>query len=118
MAKPLGADRPTAVPAQPAAALHDELVPALGTSNARRDRGRPRAGDEHLSLAAPVAIDGDSLAAQLVRELVRSFHISRSRGASEVDRLADRGVDVPLKRGLHPDVSGNADLVRGGKPPL
>ena len=37
---------------------------------------------------------------------------------AEVDRLADRGVDVPLKRGLHPDVRRDVDLVRGREPPL
>src|SRR4051794_1098750 len=104
------ANRPAAVPAQPARALHDEDVAALG---AARGRLRPRAPctrDEHLALAAAVPVDGDSLATKLVRELVRSFHVDRGGAAREVDRLTHGGVDVTLKRGLHPDVRRDVDI--------
>src|SRR3954470_22219056 len=110
--------RPATVPAQPAATLHDEHGAALGAVQLRSRSRAPCTGDEHLALAAAVPVDGDSLATKLVRELVRSFHVERSGGAREVDRLADGGVNVPLKRGLHPHVSPDVDVVRGGEPPL
>src|SRR2546423_13860966 len=112
------ADGPTAVPAQPAANLNDEQRAALRAARARLGHAGPRAGDEHLALSAAVPVDGDSLATQLVRELVRSFHVGRARVASEVDGLADRGVDVALKRGLHADMRGDVDLVCRREPAL
>src|SRR4051812_5649490 len=90
----LPADGPTTVPAQPAAQLDDEHRAALGAARCGIGRDGARAGDEHLTFAATIPIDGNSLATQLVRELVRSFHISRAGVAPEVDRLADRRVDV------------------------
>src|SRR5947208_16955279 len=98
------ADGPSAVPAQPAAHLNDEQRAALRAARAGLGLPDPRTGDEHLALAATVPVHGDSLATQLVRELVRSFHVGRGRVAAEVDGFADRGVDVTLKRGLHADV--------------
>src|SRR5690242_16359780 len=107
------ADRPAAVPAQPTATLDHQDRSTLGA--ARRDSGRraARPGDEHLALAAAVPVYRDSLATQLVRELVRSFDVDGGRIAPEVDRLADRGMDVALKRGLHAHVSRDVDLVGG-----
>src|SRR5437868_13031321 len=112
------AERPTAVPAQPAAALHDEHGGALGTVQLRDRHRDPCTRDQYLALAAAVPVDGDSLATQLVRELVRSFHVERARAPREVDGLADGSVDVPLKRGLHADVRADIDLVRGREPAL
>src|SRR5258705_9682300 len=89
----LPADRPPAVPAQPAAALHDKHRAALGAL--RRSR-QPRAAvtrDEDLAIAAAVPVHGDSLATQLVRELVRTFDVGRGGVSTEIDRLADRGVN-------------------------
>src|SRR5688500_9699605 len=108
----LPANRPAAVAAQTTTALDDERRAALGTTGDGRGSGGARAGNEDLSFATAVPVDGNSLAAELVRELVRSFHISRCGTAGEVDRFADRGVNVALKRGLHSHVRGDVDLVR------
>src|SRR5262245_65544645 len=98
------ADRPTAMPAQPAMSLNDEHGAALGAAGSRLHDRRACTGDEHLALAAAVPVHGDSLATQLVRELVRSFHVERGRVVPQVDGLGDRGVNVTLKGGLHADV--------------
>src|SRR3569623_1965503 len=109
----LPADGPTAVPAQPTVRLHDQHRATLRAARRGVHHRPARSGDQHLALAAAVPIHGDSLATQLVRELIRSFHVGSARVAPEVDRLADGGVHVPLKRGLHPDVPLDVDLVRG-----
>src|SRR6185295_391356 len=95
--------------------LDDQRGAALGAAwSARRERGAG-AGDEDLAVAAAVAIDGDALAAELERELVGGLDVGRGRVAAQVDRLADRGVDVALKCCLHADVPLDADFVRGGE---
>src|SRR5687768_7038481 len=112
------ANRPAAMAAEPARALHDEDRSALGTRRRRSDDRAAGPGDQHLALATPVAIDGDPLAAKLVRELVRSFDIRRGGRLRQVDGLADRRVHATLKHGLHLDVRRDVDLVRRREPAL
>src|SRR6187551_1929611 len=83
----LAADRPAAVPAESAVRLDDKHRATLRAAR-RRAHHRPACtGDEHLALAAAVPVDGNSLATQLVRELVRSFDVGGGGLAPEVDRL-------------------------------
>src|SRR5262245_9171776 len=109
------ADRPAAMPTQTTTTLNHERGAALGAARGRSDDGAARARDQYLALAAAVPIHGDSLATELVRELVRSFHLDGGGVAAQVDGLADRGVNVALKGGLHADVGRDVDLVRGGE---
>src|ERR1043165_7076510 len=112
------ADRPAAMAAQPTTTLDNERGAALGAARSCSGDRAARTGDQHLTLAAAVPIHGDPLATQLVRELIRGFHLERGGLAPQVDGLADGGVDVALKRGLHADVHRDVDLVCGGEPPL
>src|SRR5262245_25095605 len=109
----LPADRPTAVPAQAAVRLDDKHRATLRAARRGAHHRAACSRDQYLALAAAVPVDGDSLATELVSELVRSFDVSGARVSSEIDGLADRSVDVPLKRGLHADVGLNVDVVRG-----
>src|SRR5690606_6537096 len=112
-ARASAADRPAAVPAQSTVRLHDKHRATLRAAR-RGAHHRPACTrDQHLALAAAIPVDGDSLATKLVRELVRSFDVSRGRLAPQVDRLADRGVHVALEGRLHLDVPGDVDVVRG-----
>src|SRR5688572_3630633 len=80
------ADRPAAVATEPALRLDDKHRSTLRAAR-RGAHHRPAApGDQHLALAAAVPVDGDSLATQLVRELVRSFHVGSAGVPAQVDR--------------------------------
>src|SRR5262249_36585653 len=67
-------DRPAAMPAQPTPTLNHQPGAALGAARRCLEHRADGAGNEHLALAATIPIDGDPLATQLVRELVRGFH--------------------------------------------
>jgi len=98
--------------AQPARALHDEDVPALGAVRGRPDPRGPDPRDEHLTLAAAVPVDGDPLAAELEGEAIRALHVLDRRVAREVDGLRDAVVDVALEGVLHGEVLIDAELGR------
>src|ERR1700733_7185697 len=114
----LAADRPAALPAQSTTALHDERGAALGTAGSRRRSSAAHAGNEDLAVAAAVPVDGDSLATQLVRELVRGFDVDRRGPAMQVDRLADGSVRTTLPDRLHAHVRRHIDVVGRWEPAL
>ena len=59
------------MPAQTTPTLNHQPGAALGAARRCGEHVAGGAGNEHLALAATIPIDGDSLATQLVRELVR-----------------------------------------------
>ena len=73
---------------------------------------RGGAGREHLAVTRPIAVDGDTLALHLIRQLVDLAHVLAGRGVREVRRLGDGGVAVLLERRLHLDVPLRRDVVR------
>src|SRR5262249_33452275 len=114
----LSANRPAAVAAQSTRALDDKHRAALRAARRGRDDRAARARDEDLPLATAVPIHGDSLATQLVRELVRSFHVGGGGAAPEVARLRGGGVHPALEDRLHADVRRDVDLVGRREAPL
>jgi len=86
---------------------------------ARGQGGLVRAGGhgvEHLMVAAAVAVDGQSLAAQFIAQQVGGADILGAGVGRQVDGLADRGIDAAALEGaLHADMLFRADILGGTK---
>src|SRR5258708_38557206 len=72
-------NRPAAMPAQSTPTLDHQHGAALGAARRGSDDGAASAGDQDLPLSTTIPIHRDALAPQLVRELVRGFHVGRGR---------------------------------------
>ncbi len=70
-----------------------------------------------LAGAATVAVDSDAFAVQLVGQVVNPLDVSNGGRAREIDGLADRGVAMLLKSGLHAHVPFRRNIVGAHKHP-
>lgn len=98
----------------------DDLRQFQRTHGSRRRLGclgvRVTRGKRHgLKRSGTIAVDGDALAFQLVREKVRLLDILNGGISQEIDRLARGGVRVPLPSGLHADVPLRSNVARRAK---
>ncbi len=89
--------------------------PLIGQVAAVRLHGHPWASvrvREHLYRPRAIAIDGDALASQFVREDVHGAHLVGGGIPREVHGLRHGEVRMRLERGLHTHVPFPADLMR------
>ena len=71
------------------------------------------AGGKHLVVLAAVAVDGDALAVEFMRQVVDLAHVLLGGVVGQVDGLGDGVVGVLLEGGLHADVPLRGHVVGG-----
>src|SRR4029077_18595769 len=77
-----------------------------------------RASAQHLVVSAAVAVDSDTLALHIIRELVDLANVINSRGVREISSLGNGRVAVLLEGSLHLDVPLGSDRFRGDEAAL